>query len=65
MSVNILFQIAAIGILTVVISQILNHAGKGEFAMLASLAGVMIVLVMIIDMVGDIFSSIKLMFGLN
>lgn len=65
MSVNILFQIAAIGILTVVISQILNHAGKGEIATLATLAGVLLVLVMILDMVSDIFSSIKIMFGLS
>lgn len=65
MSVNILFQIASIGILTIVISQILNHAGKSEIATLASLAGVLLVLVMILDMVGEIFSTIKIMFGLS
>lgn len=65
MSVNILFQIAAIGILTIVITQILNHAGKSEIATLASLAGVLLVLVMILDMVGEIFSTIKVMFGLT
>lgn len=64
MNVSVLFQIAGIGILTVVISQVLNHAGKGEFATLATLAGVVMVLVMILDMVADLFSSVKLMFGL-
>lgn len=65
MSINILFQIAAIGILTVVISQILNHSGKSEIATLATLAGVLLVLVMILDMVAELFSNIKTMFGLS
>lgn len=65
MTVSILFQIAAIGILTVVISQILNHAGKGEFATLATLAGVILVLVIVLNMVSELFSSIKVMFGLE
>ena len=65
MAVGVLFQIAAIGILTVVISQILNHSGKSEIATLATLAGVILVLVIILDMVADLFSSIKIMFGLE
>ncbi len=65
MSVTILFQIAAIGILTVVITQILNHAGKSEIATLATLAGVMLVLAMILNMISDLFTSIKVMFGLS
>lgn len=64
MNVSVLFQIAAIGILTVVISQILNHSGKSEIATLATLAGVIMVLVMVLDMVSELFSSIKIMFGL-
>ena len=65
MSVSILFQIAAIGILTVVITQILNHAGKSEIATLATLAGVLLVLFMILDMVAEVFTTIKTMFGLS
>lgn len=65
MTVSILFQIAAIGILTVVISQILNHAGKSEIATLATLAGVILVLVIVLNMVSELFSSIKTMFGLD
>ena len=64
MNINILFQIAGIGILTVIISQILNHSGKSEIATLATLAGVIMVLVMILNMVSDLFSSVKVMFGL-
>ena len=65
MAVSILFQIAAIGILTVVISQILNHAGKSEIATLATLAGVILVLVIVLNMVSELFTSIKVMFGLE
>ena len=64
MNINILFQIAGIGILTVIISQILNHSGKSEIATLATLAGVIMVLVMVLNMVSDLFSSVKVMFGL-
>lgn len=61
----ILFQIAGIGILTVIISQILSHAGKSEIATLATLAGVLLVLVLILDMIEEVFSTIKNMFGMN
>ena len=62
---TVLFQIAGIGILTVIISQILNHAGKSEIATLATLAGVLLVLVIILDMVQEVFTTIKVMFGMN
>jgi len=62
---TVLFQIAGIGILTVIISQILNHAGKSEIATLATLAGVLLVLVIILDMVQEVFTTIKIMFGMN
>lgn len=61
----VLFQIAGIGILTVIISQILSHAGKSEIATLATLAGVLLVLVLILDMIEEVFSTIKNMFGMN
>ena len=59
MSVDILFKIGAIGLLTAVINQILNQAGKNEIATLSTLAGVIIVLVMVIDMVSELFINIK------
>lgn len=65
MSVDILFKIGAIGLLTAVISQILGQAGKSEIATLSTLAGVIIVLVMVIDMVSELFTNIKSLFGLG
>ncbi|MBQ7452953.1 MAG: stage III sporulation protein AC [Clostridia bacterium] len=64
MSVDILFKIGAIGILTAVISQILSHNGKSEIATLATLAGLVIVLVMVLSMISELFSTIKSLFML-
>ncbi len=65
MGVEIIFKIGAIGILTAVISQVLGQAGKSEIATLSTLAGVVIVLVMVIDMISELFTSIKSLFGLG
>ena len=64
MSFEIVFRIAAIGILTAVVGQVLSQAGKSEIATLSTLAGVVVVLVMVVDMIADLFESIKLLFGL-
>ena len=64
MNIDIIFKIAAIGILTVVISQILNHSGKSEIATLATLAGVIIVLAMVLEMISELFDSVSSLFGL-
>lgn len=64
MDVDILFKIASIGLLTAIINQLLVQAGKNEIATLSSLAGVIVVLVLIVDMVAELFTNIKLLFGL-
>lgn len=64
MGVEILFKIAGIGLLTAVINQILTQAGKNEIATLSTLAGVVVVLVMVVDMVADLLGTIKNLFGL-
>ena len=64
MEVSILFKIGAIGILTIVISQLFQHQGKGDFAALSGLAGLVIVLAMVLSMVSDLFSTIKTIFDL-
>ena len=64
MEIEIIFKIAAIGILTAVISQILQHQGKGEIATLATLAGLVIVLVMVLNMVSGLFDTLKTLFNL-
>lgn len=64
MGVDIIFKIAAIGILTAVVGQILQHQGKGEIATLSTLAGLVLVLIMVLNMVDGLFDSIKDMFNL-
>lgn len=64
MEIDILFRIAAIGILVTIISQILTRAGRDDIAMLATLSGLVVVMVMVIDMISELFSSIRTMFSL-
>lgn len=64
MGIEIIFKIAAIGILTSVTNQVLKYAGKDELATLTTLAGVVIVLFMVVNMVSDLFVTIKSLFSL-
>ncbi|MBQ9765292.1 MAG: stage III sporulation protein AC [Lachnospiraceae bacterium] len=64
MTVNIIFKIAAVGILVSVISQILKHSGREEHAFLTSLAGLILVLFWIIPYIYDLFETIKNLFAL-
>lgn len=64
MEIDILFRIAAIGILVTVISQLLTRAGRDDIAMLATISGLVVVMVMVIDMISELFSSIRTMFAL-
>lgn len=63
MDVEIIFKIAGIGILTAVIGQILKNSGKDDISTLATLAGVVIVLFMVIGMISELFTTIKSMFN--
>ncbi len=62
MGVEIIFKIAAIGLLTAVVTQILKQTGKEEIGTFATLAGLIIVIVMVLSLIGDLFGTIKNMF---
>lgn len=62
MDYNIILKIAAIGILTAVVSQVLKNIGKDEIATFATLAGVIVVLLMAINMISDLFDAVKQLF---
>jgi stage III sporulation protein AC len=64
MDVNLIFKIAAVGILVSVISQVLKHSGREEHAFLTSLAGLVLVLFWIIPYIYELFETIKKMFSL-
>lgn len=63
MDVDIIFKIAAIGILTAIIGQVLKQTGKDEISTLATLAGLIIVLIMVLNLIADLFSSLKTIFN--
>lgn len=64
MGVDIIFKIAAVGILTAVVGQILKQSGKEEIATFSTLAGLIIVLLMVLNLIGTLFDTVKNMFGL-
>ena len=58
MSINLIFKIAAVGILVSILSQVLKHSGREEQAFLTSLAGLILVLSWVLPAIYDLFSSI-------
>ena len=64
MSVNLIFKIAAVGILVSVLSQVLKHSGREEQAFLTSLAGLLLVLFWIVPYIYELFNMIQDLFGL-
>ena len=65
MDVDLIFKVAAIGILVAVLSQVLTRAGREDIAMLTTLSGLVIVLVMVVDMISQFFGSVRAMFMFN
>lgn len=63
-SIDIVFKIAAIGILIAVLNQLLIRSGRDDIALMVSVTGLMIVLLMVVQMVSDLFANIKSIFGL-
>ena len=64
MSVNLIFKIAAVGILVSVLSQILKHSGREEQAFLTSLAGLVLVLFWLLPYIFDLFDTMQRLFAL-
>lgn len=64
MSIDIVFKIAAIGILTTVLNQLLTRWGREDIATVTTVAGLIIVLLMAIDMISNFFETIKSTFNL-
>ena len=64
MDVDLIFRIAAIGIIVAVLTQVLIRSGREEQAMMTTLAGLIVVLMMVITQISDLFNTIKQLFGL-
>lgn len=62
MNYEIILKIAAIGILTAVISQVLKNVNKDDIATIATLSGVVIVLIMVVQLIAELFETVKNLF---
>ncbi len=62
MDVDLIFKIAAIGILVAVLNQLLVRSGREEQAMMTTLAGLVVVLMMMVQEISDLFNLIKTLF---
>ena len=63
-NVDMIFKIAAIGMIVAVLNQVLIRAGRDDQAMMTTLAGILVVLYMIIGMVSEFFVTVKTLFML-
>ena len=64
MDINLIFRIAAVGILVSILSQVLKHSGREEQAFLASLAGLILVLSWVLPYIYYLFQTIRRLFAL-
>lgn len=64
MDVDFIFKIAAIGIIVTVLNLVLIRSGREEQAMLTTLAGLVVVLLMVVNAVAELFTTVKELFGL-
>ena len=64
MDVDLIFKIAAIGILVAVLNQVLSRAGRDEQAMMTPLAGLVVVLMMVVQEIAQLFTMVKTLFHL-
>lgn len=63
MDIGIILKIAAVGILTAIVNQVLKKADKDEIATLTTLAGLVIVLLMVVDMIAGLFDTLRTLFS--
>ena len=64
MDVDLIFKIAAVGILVAVLNQLLVRSGREEQAMMTTLAGLVVVMMMLVRQISDLFQLVNALFGL-
>lgn len=62
--IDLIFQIAGIGIIVAVLNQLLSRSGRDEQALMTTIAGLVIVLFMLVNKIGQLFETVKSVFGL-
>lgn len=64
MNIDLIFKIAGTGIIVAVLNLVLKRAEREEQAMMTTLAGLIVVLALIVEEIGDLFNTVKTVFGL-
>ncbi|MBP1889752.1 stage III sporulation protein AC [Clostridium moniliforme] len=64
LDISILFKIGGAGVLIIILDKVLRSSGKDDIAVITNIAGVVIILIMIVSLIGDLFQSVKTMFML-
>lgn len=64
MEIDVIFKIAAVGIIVTIVCQVLKKSDREDIATIVSLAGLVIVLAVVLDMVADLFDSVRDLFDL-
>lgn len=64
MDVDLIFQIAGIGIIVAVMNQLLSRSGRDEQAMMTTIAGLVVVLIILVNKIGELFTTVKTVFGI-
>ena len=64
MDISMVFRIAGLGILVAVITQLLKQTGRDDMALLAAITGLVIALMMVVDLIADLFESLRRIFNL-
>ncbi len=63
MEIDLIFRIAGVGIIVAVLSMLLKKADRDEYAMVVTIAGLIVVLAMIINEIAELFETVKTVFG--
>ena len=63
MEIDLIFKIAAVGIIVSILNQVLERSGRGEQATMTSLAALVVVLMIVVERIADLFALVKSLFG--
>lgn len=64
LDINLIFKIAAISLLIIVLDKILETTGKDEYAVVVNLAGIIVILMMVLNLISKLFDAVRTMFSI-
>ena len=62
LDVSLLFKIASVGILLIIIDKILKSSGKDDIAVIVNMAGIVMILIMVVNLVSRLFTTVRALF---